>query len=152
MKNIYLNTLLVVISLSVIGCNTQKMVNSSFNCDESIYVTYDTLDGDYNSIELPKSIKDKYNWVTVEFHQDLKDSIDIYIDDKHFEKKGSSISNVFYKYDKDKRGARLFIKNLTNESCLEFLLDSKYNLAVISKVDNQWRLEYSGYYEILWKD
>lgn len=152
MRKNHLHLILIAILLSATGCNAQKKVKSSFICDESVLVTYDTSDGDYNIIELPNSIKDKYNWVTVEFQIELKDSIEIYFDDVLFDTKVGPFENVFYKYDKDKKDTRLLIKYLNNENCLEVLLDSKYNLVVISKVDNQWRLEYSGYYEIKWKD
>ena len=43
---------------------------------------------------------------------------------------------------------KLFLNSLTSESCMEILLDKEYNIVTLNKLDHQWQLEYSGYYEI----
>lgn len=152
MKNIFLNSILILCVLSLSNCNAQKEAIKNTYCKEEVLITYDENDGDYNTIELPKNLKDNFNWVNIKFQENFKDSVEVYFNDKIYEIKNGSLNNIFYKYDKDKRGVKLFIKSLREEGCLEILLDSKYNLVNLSKFNNQWRVEYSGYYEIIWKE
>ncbi len=152
MRNIYLNTLLIIIISSLTGCNTQKKTIKNVFCRENVLVTYDKSEGDYNTIELTKEIRDNYNWVIIEFHQSFKDSIEIYFDKELFTTKkiegNSKPETIFHKYNKRKSGVKLFLNSLTSESCMEILLDKEYNIVTLNKLDHQWQLEYSGYYEI----
>ena len=152
MKNVYLCTLLIIIIQSLIGCNSPKKIIKNVFCNENVLVTYDKSEGDYNNIELSKEIKDNFNWVIIEFHPNYNDSIEIYFDQEFFATKeireNKNPETIFYKYDKNKRGVKLFLKSLINESCMEVLLDKKYNLVRLNKLYSQWELQYSGYYEI----
>ena len=150
MKKSYSNCILGLSALLMLTCNAQKRIVNETSCTENVLIIYDEKEGDYNTIELPKKIKDNYNWVNIKLDESFKDSIEVYFDGKLLESKNSSSRNFFHKYNKSSDGVRLFIKSLDNNSCLEILLDNKYNLVVVGKTDNLWELEYSGYYEITW--
>ena len=150
MKFFYSSCILILSALSILNCSAQKYVLNGTSCSENVLITFDEEEGDYNTIELPKKIKGNYNWVNVKLDEKLKDSFEVNFDGNLFEVKNSSSRNFFHKYDKSSDGVRLFIKSLDNNSCLEILLDNKYNLVIVNKTDNLWELQYSGYYQITW--
>tara|TARA_B110000967_G_C18851127_1_gene544691 strand:+ start:904 stop:1365 length:462 start_codon:yes stop_codon:yes gene_type:complete len=153
MRQIYINCILPLILLSIFSCNAQKQIIKNTSCAEAVLVTFDKADGDYNTIELPQNIKNNYNWLTIKFDENIKNSIEeIFFDNEPFEIEKHRLNNLFYKYSKDQKGVSLFVKLLDNKGCLEILLDNKYNLVILSKSNHDWKLEYSGYYEIIWKE
>jgi len=153
MKPLYLQFIMILSALSMFTGNAQNQIRKNTSCTENVLIRFDKTDGDYNTIELPQSIKNNCNWVNLKLSENLKDSIEeIYLDRTLFEIKDDSYYNIFYKYNKHKQGVKLFVKLLNDKGCLEILLDSHYNLAVLSRPNNQWELEYSGYYEINWKE
>lgn len=153
MKHNYLNKLLILVSLSMLNCNAQKGTINNNTCIEKISIVFDETDSDYNTIELPKNIKNSYNWVTLKIEKSIIESIsEVYFDDILVKVEKHRLSNLFHKYSKEEKGVKLFIKLLDNRGCLEVLLDKKYNLVSLNKTNNIWELEYSGYYEIIWKE
>lgn len=146
---IYLGLTIALIN----SCKAQVKTLPSISCKENVTIQYEK--NKFNDRKKPHADK-MLNAFTVYFINEYKDSIQAFVNDKLYYDKylkiegGDDRLNEYfgYNYSKDSKTPILKVISKTNNSCFDILIDKKYKLIYVFRVNGKWIVRFSNIYYV----
>ncbi len=151
MKNIYLNTLLIIVLLSLVGCKSQEKVIKSISCKDDVTVQYERTNAEAKREGLVAD--EKQESFVVYFLHDFDDRVkgfvndELLFDDKILTNEVTSDTEKYfgYSYAKDKETPVLRISIDEKDKCFDIKIDKKYKLIYVFLTENnKWIVRFSN--------